>query len=154
MPKIARGILLMSVGLLLFGLASTIDAQQQPHINYKPELKTIVEQTLKKTIDERSRKIQEWEWDAKVTLGLAVTIGLLGVLAGLLQAKTSPLARNLTIIVGATISVIVVINENVYNKDHRSLKALAIEGRHYLNQIQNIVDFDIHLVHNDLDLLK
>src|SRR5438876_8273088 len=73
-------------------------------------------------LQQQSARIDGWEKTAGFLVGLTVFVGVLGIAAGLLQTGQASWCKRATVVVGATISVITVVNNIVFPNDYRTLR--------------------------------
>ena len=87
---------------------------------------------------EHRQKIESWEFDAKVLVGLTIAIGIFGIAGGALQACKGKQAtcKFITIILGVLISLFTLIINNYYFGDHREYRKKIIEAQEIINSIE------------------
>ena len=87
-------------------------------------------------INEKLAMINKWETDAAVILTMLIVVGSLGIITGALQASTKNWTKTATIIIGAIISLITLVNNTVFEVDHRVLKKKAHEARKVIREVK------------------
>jgi hypothetical protein len=81
------------------------------------------------TIRTHEPTITWWEQQSKITLGIGLTIVVLGIATGVLQALTRPWTRPATLVVGALVTAMTAINTTFFDGDYKTLMNRAREGR-------------------------
>src|SRR5438477_5922091 len=89
---------------------------------------------------EQRAKVEGWDRTVGFTIGLTVLVGVLGIVAGLLQKGQGQAYKVATAVVGATISIITIVNNAVFTDDYRMLRHRVNEGRSIIDQIDLILD--------------
>jgi hypothetical protein len=85
------------------------------------------------------RTVDSWETQALILICLAVTVGALGVLTGILQGTPRQWTKTVTVVVGAIISISTVVSSTVFPADHRTFKQNAASGRVELERMRLIL---------------
>ena len=74
------------------------------------------------------RLVSEWSNETGIVVALTVAVGILGVITGFLQGFSKPVFKILTVIAGALVSIITVVNNSVFDADHRTLRQSVARG--------------------------
>jgi hypothetical protein len=82
--------------------------------------------------------IHSWEQTANEILILNVTLGILGVVTGLLQKAQKNWGKVATIIIGGTISILTVINNTAFDVDRRTLRQRAVTGYEIVQECETM----------------
>lgn len=91
---------------------------------------------IKQILKDQIKGIEKWENKANILIFLTVMVGLLGVITGILQRYDKKWCKVATVIAGALISIITVINNTVFEVDYRTLKSKSTEGRKLVHDIR------------------
>jgi hypothetical protein len=116
--------LLLSLTLI----PSAASAQESPFVKELSEM-----------LQMSHRTVDWWETQALILICLAVTVGALGVLTGILQNTARPWTKTVTIAVGAIISISTVVSSTVFPADHRTFKQSAASGRVEIERMRLIL---------------
>lgn len=123
--------------LLIVGISSSsleTTAGAHPAGNFAPSQRLA---KLDGLLAERVATVESWETKALWLLALTITIGVLGVIAALLQSQhRKAWCKWATVAAGALVGFLVVITNNVFDADHRTYRALAHRGRVQLTEIE------------------
>ena len=84
---------------------------------------------LSKEVQDHVRAIEKWETKAWVLVFLTIVVGILGVVTGFLQRSSKKWCRTATVIAGALISCITLVNNAVFEVDHRTYLTRAQQAR-------------------------
>jgi hypothetical protein len=98
------------------------------------------------TIRTHEPTITWWEQQSKITLGIGLTIVVLGIATGVLQALTKPWTRPATLIVGALVTALTAVNTTFFDGDYKTLRGRANEGRSLIAQADTFIKLAPSLV--------
>jgi hypothetical protein len=90
-------------------------------------------------VNESVTRIASWERQANILVSLTVLVGILGVVTGLLQKYDKPWCKAATVVIGALISAIMVINNTIFTTDYRTLKRSARQAREHITDVRLIL---------------
>jgi len=119
-------VILLTLGLLGF-FAVTRGASGQ-------ELTADLEETLQGQLDRRIEKVEAWRFSARTTLGLTLAVGILGFVVSALQAHKRP--KLATTVLGVTISTLTLVNNAVYQADHKTFRRAANRAEAYIEEAE------------------
>ncbi len=94
-----------------------------------------VRSVLDKQIADKVRTIGEWNRQASILIALSVTVGVLGLVMGVLQAAKDKWCKVTTVVLGLVISGITIINATVFHCDYRTFKRNAVQARLILDDV-------------------
>lgn len=123
--------LVLTLGIMLF--------QGNAHSQPGSEI-----QVLQEIVKEQIHEIDKWQSNANLLLLLTIIVGVLGVVTGVLQKFDKNWCKGAVIAAGAIISLITVVNNTVFESDHRTLRAKATKARHLIQDIRILMVQDIN----------
>ncbi len=90
----------------------------------------------KKLADKRS-EISKWRTKRDIVITLTIIVGIFGIITGILQKYHNlRQARIATMIIGGVISVITIVNNKVFEVDHRTLSRMIGDGRNIIEYVE------------------
>jgi hypothetical protein len=95
--------------------------------------------SMQNRLDRRQAIVNEWVVDSRQQIFFSVTVGVLGLAVGLLQASRKPWARGLTIGLGFCVSAITLFTNKVYVADYRTLQKSVAEATPIIEDLQAIM---------------
>jgi hypothetical protein len=107
----------------------------------------IITDTLVKQREDRVEIIDNWGKDSKITLTLTIIVGSLGIILGLIQALNIRRIKLCTAILGATVSIVTLINSTVYKTDYHTYRRKINRA----NQILEDVDVKLCIDRTNFD---
>lgn len=87
-------------------------------------------------VTECEQLINRWNNNANFLLIISITIGALGVIIGVIQKMEFKANKNLVILLGAFISILIIIQSTAFDADRNSYKKYAVEGKVLNRKIQ------------------
>src|ERR1035438_521650 len=94
---------------------------------------------MEERLARRAQKVADWRVEAAWQVGLAVTVGLLGLAAGILQGWTEKKwTKGMTITAGFAVSAITLFTNSVYPADYRTLRRSVAQGEAIIEQLQDL----------------
>jgi hypothetical protein len=94
---------------------------------------------LRTLLDKRIAKVQEWRADAAITLALTLAVGLLGIASGALQIGGAKWIKPATAAIGVTISVLTLIQSEVYKFDRFTLDRAATRAERIIEDVELVL---------------
>lgn len=94
---------------------------------------------LRTSLQKHEVRIQGWEKTANIIIGLTLTVGILGVIVGLLQGLQKNWCKTATVVIGAAISIITLVNNTLFPDDYRVLRQKALQGSEILSDFEKVV---------------
>jgi len=101
-------------------------------------------QVLQEIVKEQIHEIDKWESNANLLIFLTIVVGVLGVVTGVLQKFDKNWCKGAVITAGAIISLITVVNNTVFESDHRTLRGKATQAKHLIQDIRILMAQDIN----------
>lgn len=138
-------LILLSSAVLLLPRLAVGDPPEDTSLRVSDELKwTTVE------IDGCQRKVDRIRRSADINLGLALAVGLLGIIVTGLQMSDQPSTKRVVAVVGLTISALTLIANQVYQGvSHQSLYAKCSSGTKILSNLKRTLNQSGHLKSTD-----
>ena len=133
-----RGIVL---GALLCGSAFA----QQPQA---PEI-----QRYRQEIQECSRIVSNWQWEANVQISFVISVIVFGALITIFQGMNKGWCKPATLVLGAFVTILTSINAKVFSADYRILQQSVIDGKDLIEQLNGIID-NLNLPQTDVPGLE
>lgn len=99
---------------------------------------------IKDILHEQINEIEKWENRANLLIFLTILVGVLGVATGVLQKFDKNWCKLATIFAGAIISLITVVNNTVFEVDHRTLRGKAHQSRKIVQEIRILLAQEIN----------
>jgi hypothetical protein len=100
-------------------------------------------QSMQARLQHREAIVRDWQNQARQQMILAVTVGLLGLVVGLLQGSTKNWTRALTVFLGFCVSAITLCTNKIYSADYRTLQRSVNEAQLVIENLQSILgNFD------------
>jgi hypothetical protein len=84
------------------------------------------------TVSTHASRITRWERQALLTMIIGVVVVLLGSMTAILQGISRPWTKTATVIVGALVTSMTVINSTFFDADYKTLSRRSEEGRSLL----------------------
>lgn len=106
-----------------------------------------------KQTQEQESSVAKLKRDSKINLALTLIIGILGALTVILQRFEMRSSKIITAVAGGCISLLTVVNNTVFDGDHRSLDKKAEKAQALLNQV-HVKLVDVFNYENCADLIK
>lgn len=88
-----------------------------------------------KLVEDKKEEIDGWENQATLLILLIIVVGALGVATGVFQRFKKKWSTIATVLAGALISVITIVNNTMFEVDHRTLMNCAQEARGIIGDI-------------------
>lgn len=85
---------------------------------------------------EYESEINEWENSARLLIVFVIIVGSLGVMTGVLQKSRKKWCKGATIAAGAVISLITIVNNTLFDVDHRTLLSRVEDGKKLIRDIR------------------
>jgi Flp pilus assembly protein TadD len=112
-----------------------------------------LKQEFAKQTHEQELSAAKLERNSKTTLALTLIIGILGALTVVLQRYEMRWGKIITAVAGAGVSLLTVVNNTVFDGDHRALDRKAQKMRALIGQV-NVKLVDVFNYENCADLIK
>jgi len=106
-----------------------------------------------KQTHEQETSAAKLERNSKITLALTLIIGILGALTAILQRFEMRWGKIITAVAGAGISLLTVVNNTVFDGDHRALDKKAQKMQALIGQV-HVKLVDVFNYENCADLIK
>jgi len=117
-----------TVALGLFLLAAPLAAAEDP-------LLAESRQKLARMQD----KIGEWKGEARTLLILTLSVAALGAAATAVQALHPKRSKPITVVIGAVISILTVVNTTVYKVDHRTYELALVDAQKIADDVDTSI---------------
>lgn len=91
--------------------------------------------SIERFLAEPYNLIKGWETKAMVALSLVILVGALGIVTAILQGYNKQWCKSIVVVVGIVISLTTLVNNEVFDTDHRTLNKMAKHGHKILSTI-------------------
>jgi hypothetical protein len=118
--RVVRLFVAATLLMLVLGVPAIASAQSSYQVRFAK---------AESTIRTHEPTITWWEQQSQITLGIGLTIVVLGIATGVLQALSKPWTRPTTLVVGALVTALTAINTTFFDGDYKTLMNRAREGR-------------------------
>jgi len=118
---------------LLLIIVTNCPAQDDPEIT-----------VIRDILQEQVTQIDKWENKANLLVFLTILVGVLGVATGALQKIEKKWSKAATMFAGALIGLITVVNNTVFEVDHRTLRAKTVQSRKIVQDIRILLAQEIN----------
>lgn len=111
-------------------------------------------QAAKATLQEYEGKIADWERGSSLALVMVVALASLGALTMVLQAVKRPWVPIATVVTGALVSSVTVVNNALADGDYKTLNKRAAEGRRLLRSATDLLALQGTTPEDNEEILK
>jgi len=99
---------------------------------------------IREILQEHIKEVDKWERTANFLIFLAVLVAILGAATGIFQRYNNKWCKIATVFAGAVISLITIINNTVFEVDHRTLRSKSHQARKVIHDVRLLLAQDIN----------